>query len=139
MLENKKIVLLKRQQPGVAEFISLPGGQVDNNEAIFKAAERELAEESGLSSEEWQLMFSSQRSSKIDWIVFVFIAKNCKYTTQPSPDAGELIERVDCTFDEFVDISQQDNFRDEELKSYILKARINPEMMDYLRLKLFSK
>ena len=52
--EDGKIIMTKQEQPCAKPFLSLPGGIMDPGEAVFVAAKRELMEETGYLSDDWQ-------------------------------------------------------------------------------------
>lgn len=56
ILNKKKILLIRRIKNG-KEYFVLPGGGVENKEDIFKAAKREIKEETGLNIKSIQKMF----------------------------------------------------------------------------------
>lgn len=82
---------MQEEQPGKGSFASVPGGRVDPGETPLVAARRELLEETGYTSEEWEEYFSVQPVSKIDWSVHYFFARNCTKTAEQSLDSGEKI------------------------------------------------
>ncbi|MDP3947720.1 MAG: NUDIX hydrolase [bacterium] len=133
VLDNGKILVANQEQPGKVPFIGLLGGRVDEGEDVFRAAERELKEESGYEATEWELFDAVQPVSKIDWVVYTLIAKNCKRTAQQSLEAGEKIDVKEVTFDEFIDIVFSRKFVDIELKLRLLDARSHPEKMRAMR------
>lgn len=82
VLDDGRIVLTRQEQPGKKPFIGAAGGRVDDGEDILEAAKRELLEETGYKADDWTLWHSEQPISKIEWAVYVFVAK--KYTKLPS-------------------------------------------------------
>ena len=60
-------------------------------------AQRELLEETGLVSEDWEFFKAYEKSSKIDYDSVLYIARNCKKIQEQNLDAGERINirRVD--------------------------------------------
>ena len=55
--EDGKIIMTKQEQPCAGTFWSLPGGIMDPGEEAFAAAKRELMEETGHFSDDWQDFF----------------------------------------------------------------------------------
>ncbi|MFM2414767.1 MAG: hypothetical protein RI911_460 [Candidatus Parcubacteria bacterium] len=110
--EDKKIILLKEQQPDMSEaMMSIPGGRMDKEgESPEAAAKRELLEETGYQAASIQLWFSERPVSKLEWTVYTFIAKGCTQVTKPSLDPGERIEMQLLTFDEFLLLMQRDDY-----------------------------
>lgn len=113
--EDKKIIITHQEQPSMQSFISLVGGVVDPGEKPFEAAQRELKEEVGATAENWDLWFSSQLITKIDWAMYMFIAKDCRIDMPQQLDGGEKIKVETVTFDEFIEYTLQPEFRDVEV------------------------
>lgn len=139
--DDGKIILTRQEQPGKASFIGAAGGRVDDGEAILDAARRELLEETGFEATEWTLWHSEQPISKIEWAVYVFIAKKIRKIAGLSLDAGEKIELMPVTFDELIDIGTMGElstgFYEKEVTDLLFQARLDPEK--YTTLKgLFS-
>lgn len=121
--EDKKILLTKQSQPSIPEpFYSPVGGIIDSGEDPLRAVHRELKEETGYETEKMELWFSYQASYKVDWALYMFIAKNCRQVAGQQLDPGEKIEVVAVTFEEFFEIAIEENFRDQELAKRLLKA-----------------
>lgn len=92
-IKDNKIVVLDEEQPHQKPFLDIPGGRHDNeNETELEAAKRELLEETGLSFKSWKLLSVHQPHSKIDWLVYVFLATELESETAQKLDAGEKIE-----------------------------------------------
>ena len=107
-----KILINYEEQSGLAPFICVPGGRVDYGEDPEAAAKRE----------------------KIDWAIYIFIGKNCTKVNDPTLEAGEKIGTKEVSFEEFVEIVQDDNFRDEEISLRILKAKDKGKLDEIKRL-----
>ncbi len=127
--EDHKILSSYQEQPGKVPFRGLLGGRIDEGEAPLEAAKRELREESGYESDEWFLFDAIQPVSKIDWVVYTFVAKGCKKTSNQKLEAGEKIALEPVTFERFVDLVFAEEFGDAELKLKLLEAKLNPEKM----------
>ena len=130
---DKKIIINDEQQPGKDKFISLPGGRVDKNESPLQAAKRELLEESGYVSDRWELWFKFQASSKIEWIAYIFVARDCRKISDPTPDSGEVIKTKLVSFERFIDLIVSDEYRDIELKLELLKTKFDKKKIAQLR------
>lgn len=104
-----KILLLKQSQPGRNNFYGLPGGRVEEWEAILKAAKRELLEETWYKSKNWQKFKSWNEASKIDFEETTYIARDCEMVSLPNPDAWEKISMFLVSFEEFLKIMVQEN------------------------------
>lgn len=110
VLPDGRILLLKQEQPGRELFISTAGGRVDEGEEILAAAKRELLEETGYEAEEWVLWDAQHPTSKIDWVIYTFIAKGLKKVADLNLDSGEKIELLPVSFDEFLEITSDIGF-----------------------------
>jgi len=133
-----KILLAYQEQPSLAPFWGLLGGVVDAGETPLQAAKRELLEEAGATATNWHEWFSSQPHSKIIWKTHTYIARNAQVTSQTALEPGEKIEVKEVTFEEFIAIVQQDDFRDSEVAYAVLQALVNPEKLKKFKQLLFG-
>lgn len=131
-----KIILSIQEQPGTQAFIGSFGGGLEEGEDPLKAAKRELLEESGYGAQEFVLWDAVQFIDKIDWVIYTFIAKGCTKVAEPSPDAGEKIALKFVTFDEYLKIVAQENYRDTEVALKMFRACQTPAELAKTR-KLF--
>lgn len=119
---NNKIILTRQEQPD-HKFIGLAGGRLDPNETIIQGSQRELLEETGMKASSFELLNAFQPAGeKIDWFVFTLIGRNSIKVNEQHLDSGEKIKLLEVNFDEFIDICLQDDFRDVELQTVILKS-----------------
>ncbi len=140
--EDGKILMNRESQPASPEFISLPGGRVDAGEDALDGAKRELLEETGYSSNDWELFSSDQPVHKIEWAVFIFIARNCKKTAEQKLDGGEKITTSLLDFDEFYSVivggsSTSSDYS--QLKVMLLEAKNDPQKMAEFKKRLGLK
>jgi len=126
---NQKFLILKEEQPNKGVYYSLPGGQCDNQEDnqedFLTAAKRELKEETGFTSQNWQLFMQYSISSKIDSITQVYYAKNCVLTNSQKLDSGEKIEVLEVDKQRFIEIICSDNFYGMQIQNQLMKCSIN--------------
>ncbi len=134
---EKKIVLAFDEQPDREGEYATLGGRVDEGEDILNAAKRELKEESGYESKDWELFSSVVPSNKIAWTVYTYIARNCKKVTEPELDAGEKITLKEVDFDEFVDIVTSEDFQDTTLANEVLRMKLEGRL-DELKKRLLK-
>ena len=129
VLPGGKIILTEQEQPGKAPFIGATGGRVDEGEDILEAAKRELLEESGYTAEEFILWDTQHPTSKLDWVVYTFIAKKIKRVAEPELDAGEKIKLIELTLDELIDIPTKKNiyFAEKEIMLKLMEAKLDPK------------
>lgn len=137
VLENGKILLTKQEQPNKDSFVAAAGGRVNSGEDILEAAKRELLEETGYEASEFILWKALQPIGKIEWAVYVFIARKLQKTIEPVLDPGEKIETMIVDFDEFLKIALQENFYHQEIYRDVVEASFSEEKMGALK-TLFS-
>ena len=92
-----EIVLVRQYRFGTASYtLELPGGLVDPDESLVKAAERELEEETGYTCGEKLIPLGKigQNPVFMDSYVHHFLALDVKLTKQQTLDAGENIEVI---------------------------------------------
>jgi ADP-ribose pyrophosphatase len=138
VLPDGKILLTEQEQPGKQPFIAATGGRVDEGEDILAAAKRELLEESGYDAEEFILWDAQQPSSKIDYVVYTFVAKGLNKIAELHLDGGEKIKLKPVTLDELIEIGTSNSeFAEKEVVPYLYEARLDPKKKEDLR-KLFK-
>lgn len=135
VLPDGKIILTEQEQPGKKSFIGATGGRVDEGEDILAAAKRELLEESGYEAEEFVLWDSQHPISKMEWVVYTFIAKGLKKVSDLNPDAGEKIKLRPSTLDELIDIATKghQDFYEKEVVVKFFEAKLDPKKMAELK------
>lgn len=132
------IIILDEQQPGTDVFLSFPGGRCDEGEDSLVAAQRELREETGYESDDWVLWSDGALSGKMDWTMYVYIARGCRKTTELHLDAGERIAARFISFDELLLLPDDPTFRQLFLIPDLLRARYEPAAQEKLRKALFG-
>lgn len=128
-----KIVLTEQEQPSLKPFWGTVGGVVDPGETHLEAATRELREEAGMEAEQIEHWFSIQPVTKIEWTCAYFVARNCRVVAAQRLDAGEKITLHEVSFDEFIEIACREDFRDKELTTMVLRARLDEQLMAELK------
>lgn len=108
---DNKILVSREEQPGTGPFFSLFGGQIDPDEAPEQAVKRELLEESGYVSENWELHKAYEPMRKSNWKSYLYIARDCTKQAEQKPDPGEKIEIIEADFERFIEIVQSEEFR----------------------------
>ena len=129
VLPNGKIILAKQEQPGKEPFVGGCGGRVEEGEDVLESAKRELLEESGYEAQKLILWSAQQPIGKIEWAVYIFVAKGLKKVADIAPDSGEKIKLIPVTLDEFINIPLRKDiiFAEQEIVPMLLEAKINPE------------
>ena len=96
-----KILIQEQEQPHRKyKFLSLPGGRCEKNEKPLFAAKREMLEETGYVSNDWELWKTINPLEKILWKVYIYIARNCEKVSGQKLDSGEKMN-IRCTFSAF--------------------------------------
>ena len=96
-----KILVINDEQPHLGSRQSFPGGRVDADDAsVLAAAQREVAEETGYSFQNWRLVKVWQPYRKMEWFIYVWLAWDVAGQQAPNLDAGEKITVQALTFDE---------------------------------------
>lgn len=132
---EEKLLLYEEEQPIRGKFISLPGGHLDDaDETPLTGAKRELLEEMGMEGD-FELMMETKLFSNIIWPTYYYIVKNCKIIQEHQREAGEKINPILLSFDEFILYTQREDFRNKEFQKYI-KELINRDNLNELKEKL---
>ncbi|MBP7842803.1 NUDIX hydrolase [Candidatus Woesebacteria bacterium] len=137
--KDKKIILTVQEQPGIQQFVSLVGGIVDQGEDVLESAHRELLEETGCVTRDIEFWYSVQPVTKVEWPVYMFVARNCEQVAPLKLDAGEKIQLQFASWDEFLQIIHKDEFRDKEVALKLLRLKDNPEKLKELEKFLFRE
>jgi len=130
-VSGNKIYLSRQSQPTKSEFYCIFGGRIEEGESPLIAAKRELAEEGGLASDNWELYKVFEPQHKIDWEINTFIARDCYKLESTKFDAGEKGEVLECTFDEFIDFVLSDKYWGNELVLEVLRMKTNNTLEDF--------
>jgi ADP-ribose pyrophosphatase len=138
-VKGDKILLAHQSQPTQPDFYSLFGGRLEENENLLVGAKRELLEESGLQSEDWELFREYDLIHKIDWTIHTYIARNCEYVSDQKLDPGEKIKIVECTFEEFIEIILSKKYAGSGILLDILYIKDDKEKLDVFKNRLFKK
>ena len=135
-VKDGKICLSHQSQPTKSDFYSLFGGRGEEGEEPLATAKRELLEESGLVSDNWQLYKTYYPLHKIDWSVYTYIAKDCHKVAEPELDPGERIEMREYSFDGFVDLVLSDHYWGNELVLDLFRLKEHGELATFKQLLL---
>ncbi|MGM0482801.1 MAG: NUDIX hydrolase [Patescibacteria group bacterium] len=133
VLKDGRVVLAQQEQPGKKPFMSALGGRVNEKEDVLVAAERELLEEGGYEAETFILWGAEHPASKVDWVVYTFVAKGAERVKEPELDGGERIETKPVTFDEFMEVVLRDDFSEKMAWKKVMEAKASPEKMAELK------
>jgi 8-oxo-dGTP pyrophosphatase MutT (NUDIX family) len=94
--ENNEFILVKQYKYGAnKEVIEFPAGFIDEKENPLDAAKRELKEETGYISNDFQLIAKNELSpTKSNGKVYIYLAKNSTIKYETSFDETENIELI---------------------------------------------
>lgn len=138
LVGDKILIQIQEQPDHISPYISFPGGRVDDGEEPLAGAQRELLEEAGYVSEDWQLWQAKDPYNKIQWTIYTFIARNCTFKQEPQLDGGEKISLKLISFAEFLQLAEDPDFYDTDFKLTLLKAKYDQEFREEFFKKLFS-
>jgi len=131
--QGDKILIAKESQPMKENFYTLFGGRQEEHEQTLECAKRELLEESGMMSNDWQLFKSYEPYTKMEWSVHLYIARDCKKISEQHLDAGEKIDILKVNFDEFIDIVCSEQFWGKEIALDIFRMKEKNTLNEFKR------
>lgn len=132
-----RIYLSYEEQPGKPRVNTFFGGRMEKNEEPLTTAKRELLEETGMEAQDWVLFKEYSMDGKIDWSVYLYIARNSKKVSDPQLDGGEKIDIKEVSFEEFIKVTSQEDFLESHFSLDILRIQQDPQKLEDLRKKLF--
>src|SRR3989344_880256 len=122
-VKDNKIFYADQEQPSKGRFFSLFGGRVEDGENWLSAAKRELREEAGMESDDWEIL--------------LYVARNAHFIGAQNLDAGEKITVKECLFEELPDILTDKKFRGNEFAFNFLKMKfLEPAKFEEFKKKL---
>ncbi len=136
--DSGKVLVTYQEQSGRVPYTALPGGHLDQGEEPLDAAKRELLEETGYTSEAWSLFDAIQPTSKIDWVIYFFVARGCKKIAEVEVDGGEKIQTEELNFEEFLEFARRPDFAERDIKFRVLEALLDEHKMADLKHKILG-
>lgn len=136
---GSQVYLSYEEQPTKPRTYTLLGGRMEPDEEPLVTAKRELLEESGLESNDWELLKTYEYEGKIEWPMYLYAARNCKQTTEQKLDPGEKIEVKKVTFEKFIELVMGENFWNQIVSNDILRMQMDKSKLEDFKHKLFGE
>lgn len=136
--QDNHVLLAYEEQPTKPRSYSFLGGRQEKDEEPLLTAKRELLEESGMQSDNWELLKVYEVPGKIAWPIYLFVARNCTKVAEPQLDPGEKIDVVNVSFEDFLEIVSAEEFRSQNIANDILRMRLDKEKLEEFKQKLFQ-
>ncbi len=133
---QKKFLLSYEKQPGRSFAYSFLGGRQEEGEDPLATAQRELREETGLVSNNWQLIRTFDFDGKIEWTTYLFAALDCSQKEKPQLEPGEQIQVREYSFEGFMDIASSEQFWGKTYSDWLFRLKHNPTDLEKFR-KIF--
>lgn len=138
--QDGKILRQRQEQPHkLRTFYSLPGGRIEPGEEALEGAKRELREETGYVSDDWELMNHYCPSGKLTWTMYTFVARNARKVYEMDLDAGEKIQNETITLDQLLEWCEQESFRHADLLPRLIRAKYHSPSRAELEQILFGR
>lgn len=134
--EDGKIMLGVQNQPDTKTFIAGFGGKMEKGETPEVAVKREFLEETGYEYKKLIPWFSRQPMGRIDWVIYVYIARGIKKISNPTLDSGEKIMLKFVDLEEFIKLTTKDSFRNWMVSLQVYKTLMQKDGKNRLK-KLF--
>ena len=120
-IDNKILINIEMQPDFDGEYYALPGGMVERGEDRLESANRELFEETGYKGDltEWYI---KEYEGKVRFKTGYYVASNLSKQGKVHLDAGEKLKTVLVSYDEFIDIVLNKQFRNRDFRSKIIEC-----------------
>lgn len=123
-IKDGNIVAIRDEQPGIKVRLTLPGGRNDDDsQDELACAKRELHEETGLVYKDWKLVEAVQPLTKIDHVIYTFVATNVEREDEPHVDSGG--EKISVELMSFATAKQLAEQHDDPYWPYALLRKAN--------------
>ena len=101
--KDNNIILVKQfRYAHRKELIELPAGKIDLGETPIEAAKRELLEETGFASDEWEEMGYFYPATYSTQKLYIFLARNVVKKQDLNLDEGEFLSVLKVSYDDFL-------------------------------------
>lgn len=135
--QGDKILLSHEEQPNKPRVFTFLGGRQEEGEEPLTVAKRELLEEGGLESSDWELLKTFEAEGKIQWTTYFYVARNCQKVAEPELDAGEKIDVVAVNWEEFLEKINSGTFWSSTIAHDIHMMTHDGEKLEVFRKKIF--
>lgn len=136
---GESLFLSYEEQPNKPPSFTFLGGRQEEGEEPLTVAKRELLEESGMESTDWQLLKTYESDGKIQWSTYFFVARNCQKIAEPHLDAGERIEVKKVSWEEFLEIIDRDDFWGKNIAHDIHMMKHDDKKLAAFKQNVFGK
>ena len=134
--KDNKLILYEEEQPHIGSYLSMPGGQIEENDSPLKTAKKELLEETGMTAKSYELYTKTELGKSISWPTYYYICRDCEKIKQPELEAGEKIKPYELEFSEFIKWTQKKEFRNKTFQNMILKILYENKLENFKNLLL---
>ena len=135
---DTQVYLSYEEQPTKPRSYTLLGGRMEPDEEPLTTAKRELLEEAGLVSGDWELIKTYEFEGKIEWPMYLYVARNCRKVSEQKLDPGEQIEVKKVSFAAFIKTASSENFWNIFFTNDVLRMRLDKEKLTEFKKKLFK-
>ena len=132
-----KIIVTEDSQPHRDTKWTFPGGRQEEGENELTGAKRELLEETGYASDQWELFKTYTPYNKIDWEIKIFIARNCQKKQEANTDPGEKVEMHLMNFEECINLICTEKWMEKEFALDVLRLKCDDKLSE-LKNRLFT-
>ena len=123
--KDSKILLVKQfRYPMKEVLLELPAGKLEYGEDPFKAAKRELEEETGYCANKWtDLGYVYTSPGYSDEKLYLYKAEDLYYT-QCHPDVGEILEPLEFEYNEVLKMVKSGEISDAKSLCALMRAEL---------------
>ena len=123
--KDGKFIIEVQSRPNLVDnngvAIEFPAGMVDQDERFVDAAKRELLEETGYVAKEFrELEWHYQDQGCSNAIIKSYVALDCEKVSQQKLDDDEVLEPLEITFDELLELYDSKLINDASSKIVVL-------------------
>lgn len=122
--KDKNTILLVKQYryPIAKTVLELPAGKLEKGEDPFKAAKRELEEETGYCANKWtDLGYINTSPGFSDEKLYLYLAQDLEFT-QCHPDEGEIIQAIEYKYEDVLEMIENGEINDAKTICGIMRA-----------------